>query len=128
LNNYLTVVYVIYCLSVYILQRIPVLFHKQMRSTIVLSYLQCGLLIPITILPDEVFIYRYRLDERTFLEHLSSPPVIWGDSIAQAFVFCIMICRSLIVLFLWLMYCLSVLRFMVFSCTCLGRRVRKELS
>ena len=92
----MTVVYVICCLSVYILQRIPVLLH----STIVLSYLQCGLLIPITTLSDEVFIYRYRLDERTFLEHLSLPPVIWGDSIAQAFVFCIMICRSLIVLFL----------------------------
>jgi len=46
---------------------------------IVSSALQCGMLINYDSTGHyEVFIYRYILDELTFLEHLSSPPVICG--------------------------------------------------
>ena len=51
----------------------------------------------------------------TLPEHLDSPPVLSGVSVAQSSVFCVMFCRSLFVLFL-LVIVLSVLRSTASDC------------
>ena len=63
-------------------------------------------LLNIIIITTEVFNYL----EPTLPEHLSSPPGFNGVRFARSLVFCVLICRSLFVLFL-LVIVLSVLRF-----------------
>ena len=43
---------------------------------------------------------RVKQDQLTFPEHLSSPPIFSGIRVARSLVFCVMFCRSLLLLFL----------------------------